>query len=31
MALRRKRQNFQKSHVGRILHGELLVKEQFQG
>ena len=31
MALRRKRQNFQRSHFGRILHGELLVKEQFQG
>ncbi len=31
MALRRKRQNFQKSHFGRILHGELLVEEQFRG
>ncbi len=31
MALRRKRQNYQKSHFGRILHGELLVKEQFKG
>lgn len=30
MALRRKGQNFQKSHLGRILHGELLVKEQFE-
>jgi len=29
IALRRKRQNFQKSHFGRILRGELLVKEQF--
>lgn len=31
MALRRKGQGFQKSHFGRILHGELLAKEQFQG
>jgi hypothetical protein len=29
IALRRKRQNFQKSHFGRILRDELLVKEQF--
>ncbi len=31
MALRRKGQSFEKSHFGRILHGELLVGEQFQG
>ena len=31
MALRRKGQSFQKSHLGRILHGELLSKEDFQG
>ena len=31
MALRRKGQNFEKSHFGRILHGDLLAKEQFQG
>jgi hypothetical protein len=31
MALRRKGQNFQKSHFGRILHGDLLARELFQG
>ena len=31
MAFRRKGQNFQKSHLDRILNGELLVREQFQG
>lgn len=31
MAMRRKTQDFQKSHVGRILHGELLLEEHFQG
>ena len=31
MALRRKGQSFQKSHLGRILHGELLAREEFQG
>ena len=31
VALRRSRQSYQKSHFGRILHGELLVEEQFQG
>ena len=31
MALRRKGQSFQKSHMGRILHGELLAREEFQG
>ena len=31
MALRRKGQNFQKSHIGRILHGESLAREQFRG
>ena len=31
ITLRRKRQNYQKSHFGRILHGELLVNELFQG
>ena len=31
MAFRRKWQNFQKSHLGRILSGELLVREKFQG
>jgi len=30
MALRRKGQSFQKSHLGRILHGELLAREDFQ-
>ena len=30
IALRRKRQNYQKSDFYRILHGELLVKEQFR-
>ena len=30
IALRRKRQSFQKSHLGRILHGELLTMEDFQ-
>ena len=30
MAFRRKGQNFQKSHLGRILHGELLARDQFQ-
>ena len=30
MAMRRKGQNFQKSHFGRILHGDLLTREQFQ-
>ena len=29
MVLRRKRQNFQKSHFGRILHDELLAKKTF--
>ncbi len=29
MALRRKGQSFQKSHLGRILGGELLVREEF--
>ena len=31
MALRRKGQSFQKSHLGRILHGELLAREEFPG
>jgi len=31
IALRRKGQSFQKSHLGRILHGELLAREDFQG
>ncbi len=31
IALRRKGQNFQKSHFGRILHGDLLTREQFPG
>ena len=31
MALRRKGQSFQKSHLGRILYGELLAREEFQG
>ena len=31
MAFRRKGQNFQKPHLGRILNGELLVREQLQG
>lgn len=31
MALRRKGQSLEKSHFGRILHGELLVREEFQG
>lgn len=31
MAMRRKGQNFQRSHIGRILHGELLSREDFQG
>ena len=30
MALRRKGQSFQKSHMGRILHGDLLAREEFQ-
>ena len=30
MMLRRKGQNFQKSHIGRILHDESLVREHFQ-
>ena len=30
MSLRRKGQSFQKSHFGRILHGDLLAREQFQ-
>jgi hypothetical protein len=29
MALRRKGQSFEKSHFGRILHGELLAREEF--
>ena len=29
IALRRKGQSFQKSHLGRILHGELLTREEF--
>ena len=31
MAMRRKGQSFQMSHVGRMLHGELLTREQFPG
>lgn len=31
MALRRKGQSFQKSHLGRILHWELLARDEFQG
>ena len=31
MALRRKEQSFQKSHLGRILQGELLAREEFRG
>ena len=31
MALRRKGQGFQRSHLGRMLHGELLSREDFQG
>ena len=30
MGLRRKGQSFQKSHLGRILHGELLAREDFE-
>lgn len=30
-ALRRKGQSSQNSHLGRILHGELLTREEFQG
>ena len=30
VALRRKGQSSQKSHLGRILHGELLAREEFQ-
>ena len=30
MRLRRKGQSFQKSHLGRILHGELLAREDFE-
>ena len=30
MALRRKEQSFQKSHLGRILQGELLTQEEFR-
>ena len=30
MALRRKGQSFHKSHLGRILHGELLAREEFE-
>ena len=31
MSIRRKGQNFQKYYFGRILHGDLLAREQFQG
>lgn len=31
MAMRRKGQNFQKSHFGRILRGDLLTRENFNG
>ena len=31
MTLRRKGQSFQRSHLGRILHGGLLAREEFQG
>ena len=31
MAIRRKEQSFQKSHLGRILQADLLAREEFQG